>query len=226
MKKYSVETKNKAIIFRKRGFSLNEISLIMKISKGTASIWLNDIKLTNEAKERLKKRGIIGQHKTILTKKRKREAFLDNLKKQAATEIQGLKKDVAKKKELYKLLCSIMFWCEGGKELSHGMKFINSDPEMIKLYLTLLRKSFCLDEKKFRALIHLHEYHIEEKQIEYWSNVTGIPKTQFNKCYTKPNTGKRIKINYPGCIAIRYYDTKVARELWAYYKSVISYLGV
>ena len=83
-----------------------------------------------------------------------------------------------------------------------------------------IEKGFVIDEGKFRALIHLHDYHGEEKQINFWSKITRIPRKQFFKSYRKPNTGKRIKKDYPGCLAISYYDAKVAKQLWAYYKEI------
>lgn len=67
--------------------------------------------------------------------------------------------------------------------------------------------------------MHLHEYHNETRQRHFWQDITGIPKGQFNRSYMKPNTGKNKRKNYPGCLAITYYDSKVAKELSALYNS-------
>jgi hypothetical protein len=94
-----------------------------------------------------------------------------------------------------------------------SVSFINSDPEMIKYFLDVFRKAFKVDEKKFRALIHLHEYHDIDKQTDFWSKITRIPKEQFTKPYRKENGGKRKRENYQGCVSIRYNDRKIAKEL-------------
>ncbi|MEX1123646.1 MAG: hypothetical protein WEC81_00495 [Patescibacteria group bacterium] len=118
---------------------------------------------------------------------------------------------------LHRLLGSILFWAEGGKSLSDSVAFINSDPEMIKVFLINLRKSFVLDEGKFRALIHIHEYHDDQQLKAYWSKLTDIPVKQFSKSYLKTNSGPRRKNNYMGCLRIRYYDARIALELRTYY---------
>lgn len=56
---------------------------------------------------------------------------------------------------------------------------------MIDTFLRLFRNSYQLNEKKLRALIHLHEYHNEEEMRIFWSKVTGIPLDQFSKSYMK-----------------------------------------
>jgi hypothetical protein len=40
---------------------------------------------------------------------------------------------------------------------------------------------------------------------------------QFHKSYRKNNTGKHKREGYPGCIALTYYDVKIANELKAIY---------
>lgn len=91
---------------------------------------------------------------------------------------------------------------------------------MIMTFLSLLRQSFSLDEKKFHVSIHLHEYHDPELIKEFWINTTQIPVAQFIKPYLKPHTAIRKKDNYKGCITIRYYDVKIARELTAVYNAL------
>ncbi len=218
---YPIELKYQAISLRKKGFSLKEVAEELKIAKSTASIWLQNINLNKKAQERLKKRRILGQYKSRLIKKTQSENLIKRYHSQAYQEISKINFN----KNIYKLLCSFLYWCEGAKLNNTHIRFINSDPKMIKTFLALLRKSFELEEKKFRALIHLHEYHNEKKQKKFWTKITGIPPRQFNRSYHKPNTKKRIRDNYPGCLAIYYYDHKIAKELAALYNSFAEYLG-
>ncbi|MGI9027461.1 MAG: hypothetical protein ACR2FM_01295 [Candidatus Saccharimonadales bacterium] len=112
-----------------------------------------------------------------------------------------------------KLICALLFWCEGGKEVKSGMYFINSDPAMICMFLKLFRSSFDLDDRKFRIMLHIHSYHNEAQQILYWSNLTQIPANQFYKPFHKPHTGKNKKPGYQGCISVRYLNAHVAKQL-------------
>jgi len=192
---------------RVNGLSLKEISENLGISKSTASVWLRHVNLPTKAKERISNLGICGRAKALETSRRKRE-------KENAVIIDKVKDHLIKAKIDLKVACSLLYWGEGTKHKSNSaVSFTNSDPEMISYFLYVFRNSFNLNEKKFRALIHLHEYHNAEKQLKFWSEVTKIPVSQFYRSYLKKNTGKNKKENYPGCINIRYFDSKIYREL-------------
>lgn len=127
-------------------------------------------------------------------------------------------RDIPETKELFKLYCALLWWCEGNKQLSY-VRFTSSDPTLIANYLLVLRKGFTIDESKLRVLIHLHAYHDEKKQKSFWDEITKIPLSQFHKSYQKTNTGIRTHNNYQGCIAVSYYDAKIAKELEAIYNA-------
>lgn len=122
-------------------------------------------------------------------------------------------------KPLLKLIVAIFIWTEGEKGDFGRLGFTNSDPTMISTYLYALRKSFKLDEEKFRVIVHIHEYHNETQILRFWSKTTNIPLKKFNKSYLKPHTGKRKRKNYMGSIHVTYYDYKVAHELAALYNT-------
>lgn len=209
---YQIEVKEKAVYLRKQGYSIKEIAKILNIAKGTSSMWLSDILLSSKAQERLKKRRILGQYKSMDIAHKKREIqqlILTNKAKKLLSKVLITP-------EICKLCCALLFWCEGEKNTSL-VKFTNSDPSLIKLFLNLLRKGFDIEESKLRILMHLHEYHIEKKQKNFWKKITKIPLKQFHRSYLKPHTSKRKHLNYPGCVSVSYYDAKVAKELATIY---------
>ena len=220
--RYPKAFRKKIIKARKEGLSLKEISVKFSISKSTASLWLRDIKLDKKAQKRLKKRKLLGYYKTQLTRQRKRKKLFNKLNREAFIQTNKIKFD----KNYYLLLCAVFYWAEGTHSCDTVLKFINSEPLLIKTFLKLLRNSFTIDNKKFRALLHLHEYHNEQKQKEYWSKITGIPLSQFYRSYLKPHTKKRIRDNYPGCIAINYMDHLIAKKLIVTYNVFAKTLGV
>lgn len=214
MSRLSVEIKEKAISLRKRGFSLTEIANKLEIAKSTSSLWLRNIQLNEKAKERLRKRGLLGQYKTSLRWRKKLKKEKVDLKRKALSFFKKLKKDPLQ----FRVYCSLLYWCEGSKRVKEGVRFINSDPALIRTFLALFRRSFEINERKFRIGLHFHQYHNEKLQKEYWSKITKIPIRQFIKVYWKPNTKKRIRENYPGCATIYYYDNKLVKELLSIYE--------
>lgn len=218
---YPIELKTKAITLRKQGFSLKEISETLNIAKSTASAWLSDVLLSKQAQQQLAQKKILGQYKTILIKKKASADQKIKLEKEAQEMLQT----IPFSKEMAKLCCALVWWCEGNK-CTTMLRFTSSDITLIKNFLFLLRSAYKIDETKFRALVHIHSYHNDLIQKEYWSKITKIPFKQFNKSFHKPNTGKRIQKNYPGCLAISYYDAKIAKDLQAVYNAWSNHTGV
>lgn len=213
--KHNFKLKEKAILLRKKGFSFREISESLGVSKSTASLWLSSMRLSAKAKKRINRLSVIGRIKANRTNNKKKIA--EN--KKISERVKKYFEQINFSKDYLKIVCAVLYWCEGAKN-DDGVVFINSDPEMIKYFLYSFRSAFDVDESKFRALIHLHEYHNQEVQLKFWSNITKIPKIRFFKPYLKNNTGKNKRENYPGCISIRYYDKKIFKELVLIYKQL------
>lgn len=207
--KRQIEEKLQAIAWREKGYSLNEIVEKVRASKSIISVWVRNTPLSESAKERLLARTRLGPIISAEVKRKKTQQILDNHKINASRQIETVELNVP----LIRILCSLIYWCEGSKNHYYGMTFTNSDPRLVKTFLFLLRSGFVLDESRFRPCIHLHTYHNPSKQLNFWSKITKIPKRQFIRPYLKPNTGKRIRKDYPGCISVKYHSTDIARQL-------------
>ncbi|MBU1993021.1 hypothetical protein KKG51_04975 [Patescibacteria group bacterium] len=207
--KRKIEQKLKAIVLREKGYSLNEIIKKIGVAKSSVSVWVRNVPLSEKARSRLLTRIKLGQIIVAELKRKKTQQILDNHKADALRQLKNRKLDIV----LIRTICSLIYWCEGTKNHYQGVTFTNSDPGLVKTFLFLLRTGFKIDEDKFRPCIHLHRYHNPHKQLNFWSKVTKISKSQFIKPYLKTNTGKRIKKDYPGCISIKYHSTDVARQL-------------
>lgn len=204
--------KIEAFKLRKKGYSLKEISKALDISKSTASVWLRDLKLSQDALNKLIKKKENGRE---LASAARRRGTFEALTK-AMTLAQDTRRAAKYHKADLKIMCAMMYWCEGSKSINDSsLVFTNSDPDLMAFFLRLLRKTFEINENKFRVLVHLHGYHNQEKQLRFWSKVTNIQRSQFLKPYRKGNTGKYKKMNYNGCVSLRYHDVKVAREIQA-----------
>ena len=204
-----IEEKLKSVELRKKGYSVNEIVEQIGVAKSSVSLWVRNVPLDDKARNRLLTKIKFGQLISAENKRRRTKQILDDHFGAAIKALKHKKLD----KLTIQLVCSLIYHCEGNKDIHYGAGFTNSDPDLIRTFLYLLRFGFDIDEKKLRVCVHLHEYHNLKKQIDFWSKITNIPKKQFIKPYLKPNTGKRIKENYQGCISIRYHDVDISRRL-------------
>lgn len=206
-----IKEKNKAIEMRKLGFSMGEISRELNVSKSTVSLWVSDVSLSEIAQKRLDLKISHGQKEVIKMKKIKTQLKDEEARTFASKEI----KNIDFKIENQRLLCAMIYWCEGSKSKSDSVRFTNSDPNLLKTFLQLFRKSFNLDESKFRVCVHLHKYHNVDKQLNFWSKTLRIQLRQFVKPYLKKSSGLYKKDGYQGCVSLRYYDVSIARKLTA-----------
>ena len=214
-----IKERHKAIKLRERGYSLKEIARELGVAKSSVSMWVRDVALSSMAEKRLLTKIKLGQFNAAKNKLAKTKAIEDEYIKKAKKEISELNMGGY----YSKLLCALIYWCEGAKSCNAGVNFVNSDPNLIKEFLKLLRSSFELDESKFRPCIHLHSYHDIKKQLDFWSKITDIDKRQFIKPYIKQNAGKRIHAHYEGCIAIKYHSNDLARQLNSVAKAFLGY---
>ncbi len=215
---HDISIKEKAKELRRAGYSIKEVAKTLGISISTSSIWLRNMPISASGKAAINRRNQLNRYRMSLKWNKKRI-----LKKQMhlSKALEILKSIDLQDRAITKLLCATLFWAEGNKNFSH-VRFTNSDPTMIRTFLGLLNQAFTTDKTKFRACIHLHEYHDSSEIHSYWQQITNIPLSQFRKAYLKPNTGVRKRDNYKGCITIYYFDTLIARELEALYNALSS----
>lgn len=213
---YSGKIKQKARDLRYKGWSMGEISLKMKIPKNTISAWVNDIRLTDKQKERIKKKitesAAIGRPLAVAANRRKIEQWKEGIR----NSVRHFQNMPIEDPKLGKLICGILYLCEGAKYPStRGLIFGNSDPEIIKCFLDLLRRFFNIIEGRLRCRIMCRcDQNIKELK-KHWSRLTKIPLKQFFK--TTPDKRTRgkptLKENYKGVCSVQYPSTALQFEL-------------
>ena len=218
--KHKVEEKIKAVSLRQKGLTINEIVEILGVAKSSVSVWVRNTPLGPKAKARLLTKISDRQIKAADSRRQK------TLKKVEVYTLEAEKyfTELSISRKEAKLICALLYWCEGAKDIN-GVRFVNSDPNVVKTFLVFFRQSFKIDISKIRCLMHLHEYHNPIKQRRFWAKVTGVPESNFYNYYLKPNTGKRKKMDYPGCISIIYGDNDIARQLYTLGKVFVSMHG-
>lgn len=217
--------KEQAVLLRQEGRLYSEIAAALNISPSTAKLWTKEVVLSTSQAKVLEER----QKEIQLAKMQsltKRRMQLKNQKlAQQRLAAKALVSQTHHNTAQRQILCAVFYWCEGTKDVSSGLKFTNADPQLVATFLALLRSSFSVDESKFRALMHLHDYHDQAQQLEFWSQHTGIPPQQFHRSYVKSHRGARQKVDYPGTVSIRYLDAALGKLIKMIYSEYGRNLG-
>lgn len=210
------ENKARAIELRREGFSYNEISSKLEIPKSTLHYWLVSIKLSAKAKARIASRVHKGSVEGLIKRNKNQTA----LAKKRAEEIRNLaKKEVGNLINNKLFLTGIsLYWAEGYKKGAHGSKwkavdFVNSDPELVKIMLKFFRNICQVKNDKIKVQLIAHKNININKAVNYWSNLTHIPKSQFIKTCCSVNKSSKNKRNTHslthGTVHIRINDVKL-----------------
>ncbi len=71
---------------------------------------------------------------------------------------------------------STLYWAEGSKK---RCEFVNTDGEMIKLYLKIVRKYLRIPGTRIQPVLRIFSNHNADKSLRFWSQTTKIPKDRF-----------------------------------------------
>lgn len=179
--------KQLAIKLRRRGLSYSEINKRLGIAKSTLSSWLGDMVIIEKVQNRLNARMGRGTKNLI-----KRNKLQTNLAKVRAGEIEEkASKEISRfsKKDLM-LAGIILYWAEGYKRLKvvngverthHPIFFTNSDPMAIKSFVIFLEEVMNIPRDKIGVNLRLFKFMNGDKEIRYWSKISGVGKSQFDK---------------------------------------------
>jgi len=186
-----MKSKEKVLARRLRinGFSINEIKNKLGVAKSSVSVWVRDIVVSKEHQEKLSLRGkstvdIEKRRQTRLCREKARRQIIIN---RAMDEIKKISQQ-----EL-KLIGTMLYWGEGGKTNRGVVQFSNSDPGMILIMMRFFREICAVPDLKFRGYLHIHPHLDYQKAEKYWSDISGIPLTQFYKTYRKMNVASKHK---------------------------------
>lgn len=210
-KTYTTKLKGRAENLRRFGHSYKQIYDKLQIPKSTLSTWFGS-----------KYAGIFDRGKQLEHLSRIRKISLVKRKKIKDLEKAELEKRIRQEIKFYptqnigflKSILSALYWAEGSKYHRSPIIFTNTDPKLAKLFITLLRKCYDIDERKLRVRLHLHYYHNIKQSRKFWSNLLGIPLNKFGKIYVKKRSiTKKFRKNFMGICFIKYYDNMLQKEV-------------
>jgi len=132
---------------------------------------------------------------------------------QAGKKVAQVKERFTPEEEKLRVAGVMLYWGEGCKGWS-TVKFANSDPDMISLFLRFLREICGVWEERLKALVHIYPDHDEKEVRLFWSSLTGIPQKNFYQSYVhigKKGTYKR-KSKY-GTLTLNYSDKRLLEQI-------------
>ena len=113
----------------------------------------------------------------------------------------------------------MLFWAEGARE-RNAIKFTNSDPAMVRFFLSFLRRCLAVPDDRVTVTCNLFADHVErQRDIEdFWLAELGLTRANLRKStvnrYSKYSQKKRRnKLPYGTC-RLAVYDTRLAQHLY------------
>lgn len=216
--------KEKAIALRKKGLSYQQIKRKLNIANSTMNGWLTGIKLTDKQKQRLYKNWqkalIKARQKAVIVNRQAKKTRL----KKINDEVDRFLHKVKFNNEILEIFLCALFLGEGFK-LDGKTAMGSADPKILKGFITLLRKLYGADEKKFRGAIYARADQNPESLIKYWSRWLKIPPKRFQKTHLDKRTvNKKTYPGYKGVCAVYYYDTAIQRRLLFMGEKMLKYI--
>ncbi len=166
------KSKTAAIKLRKEGYSYTMIGQKIGVAKSTLSNWLHFIPFqpNQEVIEKIGKAKL----KSALYKQTIKFKDIKRRKKEAHREVGKISdRDI--------FMLGIGLYLGEGSKSFEEIRVVNSDPVIIKLAISWLKKFCNLNTNHFKLAIHAYPDNNIKEAIYFWSQTTEIPIQQFNK---------------------------------------------
>ena len=211
-----VQEQEQARALRAQNRTLADIAQTLGVSKSSVSLWVRDVPFTPILRLR-------GPHR------RPHPAHEAKLRQIEALNREGTDRIGALSEEAFFVAGVALYAGEGGKT-DGSVRFPNSDPEMVRFFCAWLRRFFTVDESRLRCRVYLHEGLDLEATEAFWSELTGIPPTQFGKAYRAVlDPSIRRNKHERGCFYLNYSCSRTHREIMGLVRALLSsscYSGV
>ncbi|MFJ8183737.1 hypothetical protein [Streptomyces sp. NPDC096105] len=213
----------KARELRLQGWTYDRIQVELGCSKGSISLWVRDLpkperKRTREEASAIAKRG---WEATL----RRREEERQQTKAAAASEIGTLTD-----RELF-VIGVALYWAEGSKSKPYSRReritFVNSDPDMITLFLRWLAL-LDVDPTTLRFAVQIHETADVAAAEAFWAHHAGIDTGSLMKTTLKkhnPLTNrKNTADSYRGCLRVDVRDgAELYRRIEGWWSGIVAH---
>lgn len=187
---------------RAAGLTYDRIRDDLEVSKSSISLWVRDLPRP-QPRPGAREKSLAAARRGREAALRRREIERLQAKHAAAMAVGGLSE-----RELF-LLGVALYWAEGSKdkpyERREHLKFVNSDPDVIRCHLSWLRLLGVTDDR-LRFTVNIHESADVPSAERFWARVVGGGPERFNRTVLKrhrPTTSRRnTGEQHRGCLAV------------------------
>jgi hypothetical protein len=135
---------------------------------------------------------------------------------------RGIERVGVLSEEAFLVAGAALYAGEGAKR-DGKVNFANTSPEMMRFFCAWLRRFFAIQESRLRVRVYLHEGLDLDAAEDFWSNVTGIARSQFNRPYrAKPDQSIRHAKHEYGCGYVDYHCSRTHREIMGLVRALLT----
>ena len=190
---------------RQTGLPLAEVAARVGASKSSVSLWVRDVPFDPPLV-----RSPRGRRRDPNALQRRKQSEIERLLAEGRVRIGRLS-------EREFLVAGVALYAGEGAKRDGSVVFANSDPRMVAFFCAWLRHFFEVDESRLRIRLYLHQGLDLAATIAFWSEVTGIPPSQFQKPYRAvPNPSIRSAKHVHGCVGVRYSCSATHRSIMGF----------
>ncbi len=190
------------------GHSMNEIAKMLRVSKGSVSLWVRDVIINSDQKQQLASNS---QSRISIERRRTSRVLNEDYKRNLVKNLAKNQILHVSTRELW-LIGTALYWAEGGKT-QRMVRFSNGDPDMIKIMIRYFLLVCDVPKDRLRGYIHIHDHLDVEAAEKYWQEISGIPKEHFYKTYRKRDGKSKRKTLPHGVLDIYIQDARLFMKI-------------
>ncbi|MFF7730687.1 hypothetical protein [Streptomyces sp. NPDC008001] len=202
------ELQQRARELRRAGRTYDEIVAELGVSKSSVSLWVRDLPKPQKTPEQMH-----AMQEARWAPHRQRQAIVRQQDRLSAAHEIGRMTD----RELF-LVGVGLYWSEGAKSKPHRLSeratFINSDPDMIQVYLAWLAL-LGVEPGRIQYRVMIHENADIGQAEQFWADLAGIDVAGLKKTTLKKHNPKTVRKNagegYRGCLVV---DVRGSADLY------------
>jgi hypothetical protein len=208
-----VELQEKARLMRAESRTLQDIATTLGVAKSSVSLWVRDVPFDPGPRQPSPNRRPHPQH-------------LAKLAQIAECNRAGIDRVGVLSEQAFLAAGAALYAGEGAKR-DGKVCFANTDPSMVAFFCAWLRRYFTIDESRLRVRVYLHEGLDLDAAEQFWSEITDIPRNQFNRPYrAKADASIRTNKHEHGCVYVDCHCTRTHREIMGLVRALLSSIAI
>lgn len=196
-----VHEQARARSLRAEGLTLADIAARLGVAKSSVSLWVRDVAVPP------RQRAPTGRQRTPNLLERRKHAEIERLREEGRARIGRLS-------EPEFLVAGTALYAGEGTKTDGDVAFTNTDATLVMFFCAWLRRFFEVDETRLRVALYLHADLDLAAAMSWWSEVTGVPSSQFTKPYRAVvDPSRRRNRHVHGCASVRYSCASTHRAI-------------